>query len=124
MERPKRGWFGNGLKSDAVLPPVGPAFITMDDAARYAHQQIGKRRDVEYGGVILESLSDGYFYATEPIPGERNSFDTWKVLKVDSDGQYLHPPGYRCVADYHSHPDMFDEFKANYPEFSERQVRG
>jgi hypothetical protein len=124
MERPKRGWLGGGLKSDAALPPVGPAFVTMDDAARYAHQQIGSRRDMEYGGVILESLADGYFYATEPIAGERNSFDHWKVLKVDSNGQYLHPPGYRCVADYHSHPDMFDEFKVNNPEFSERQVRG
>lgn len=123
MERPKRGWFGGGLKSDVALPPVGPAFVSMDDAARYAHQQIGERRDVEYGGVILESLADGYFYATAPMAGERNSFDHWKVLKVDSNGQYLHPEGYRCVADYHSHPDLFDEFKANNPEFSERQVR-
>lgn len=50
MERPKRGWFGSGLKSDVALPPVGPAFITMDDAARYAHRQIGSRRAIEYGG--------------------------------------------------------------------------
>eukprot|EP01030_Chromulinospumella_sphaerica_P020259 gene20259-20167_t len=123
MERPKRGWFGGGLQSDAVLPPVGPAFASMDDAARYAHQQIGRRRDVEYGGVILESLADGYFHSTEPIAGERNSFDHWKVLKVDSNGQYLAPEGYRCVADYHSHPDLFDEFEANNPQFSDRQVR-
>lgn len=123
MERPKRGWFGSDLKSDVELPPLGPAFVSMDDAARYAHTQIGSRRDVEYGGVILESLSDGYFYATEPLAGERNSFDLWKVLKVDSGDQYLHPQGYRCVADYHSHPDMFDEFEANNPEFSDRQAR-
>ncbi len=123
MERPKRGWFGGGLKSDAVLPALGPAFISMDDAARYAHAQIGKRRDMEYGGVILEGEEDGYFYATEPIAGGRNFFDHWSVLKVDSEGKYMQPEGYRCVADYHSHPDMFDEFEANYPEFSDRQVR-
>ncbi|NMX66419.1 DUF4329 domain-containing protein [Pseudomonas sp. WS 5111] len=124
MERPKRGWFGSGLKSDVVLPPVGPAFVTMDDAARYAHRQIGSRRDKEYGGVILESLADGYFYATEPIAGGAYTFDYWTVLKVDSNSQYLHPQGYRCVADYHSHPDAFDDFQENNPEFSERQVRG
>ncbi|KTC55797.1 hypothetical protein AO262_13960 [Pseudomonas fluorescens ABAC62] len=121
MERPKRGWFGSGLKSDAELPPVGPAFATMDDAARYAHTQIGSRRNIEYGGVILESLSDGYFYCTEPIAGKDNTFDYWDVLKVDSSGQYLHPQGYHCVADYHSHPDMFEAFAANNPEFTDRQ---
>ena len=123
MERPKRGWFGSGLKSDVALPPVGPAFITMDDAARYAHRQIGSRRAIEYGGVILESLSDGYFYSTEPIAGQRNTFDFWDVLKVDSNSQYLHPQGYRCVAEYHSHPDMFEEFAANNPALSERQAK-
>lgn len=123
MERPKRGWFGGGLKSDVALPPVGPAFITMDDAARYAHRQIGSRRAIEYGGVILERLSDGYFYSTEPIAGQRNTFDFWDVLKVDSNSQYLHPQGYRCVAEYHSHPDIFDAFAANNPELSERQAR-
>lgn len=123
MERPKRTWFGGGLKSDAALPSVGPAFVSMDDAARYAHGKIGNRRDIEYGGVILENLADGYFYATEPLAGARNSFDPWTVLKVDSAGKYLHPEGYRCVADYHSHPDMFDEFEANNPTFSDRQVR-
>lgn len=73
--------------------------------------------------MILERLSDGYFYSTEPIAGQRNTFDFWDVLKVDSNSQYLHPQGYRCVAEYHSHPDIFDAFAANNPELSERQAR-
>ena len=32
------------------LPPLSPAFLHEADAAYWAHQEIGQRRDVEYGG--------------------------------------------------------------------------
>lgn len=122
MERIRRGWFGADPKPDVELPPVGPGFVSMDDAARYAHEQIGSQRDVEYGGVILQSLADELFYATDPIEGGENYFDMTTVLNLDSNKQYVHPEGYRCVAEYHSHPDLFDQYKANHPDFSDRRI--
>ncbi|AZE82019.1 hypothetical protein C4J98_0578 [Pseudomonas orientalis] len=123
MERIRRGWFGADPKPDVELPPVGPGFVSMDDAARYAHEQIGSQRDVEYGGVILQSLADELFYATDPVEGGENYFDMTTVLNRDSNRQYVHPEGYRCVAEYHSHPDLFDRYKANHPDFSDRRIK-
>ena len=123
MKRVKRGWFGADPVKPVQLPPVGPGFISMDDAARYAHEQVGDKRDQEYGGVILQSLADELFYATDPIEGGGNFFDVTTVLNRDSDKQYLHPDGYRCVADFHSHPDFFTEYKENHPDFSDRRIK-
>ena len=69
MARVKRGWFGADPKPEVELPPVGPGFVSMDDAARYAHHQMGGAQDKEYGGVIMQSLADDLFYATDPIEG-------------------------------------------------------
>lgn len=33
-----------------TLPQLSPGFPYADDAARYAHELIGDKRDVEYGG--------------------------------------------------------------------------
>ncbi|AZE52767.1 hypothetical protein C4K03_0583 [Pseudomonas synxantha] len=95
----------------------------MDDAARYAHEQVGDRRDQEYGGVIMQSLADELFYSTEPIEGGENFFDVGTVLNEDSNKQLVHPDGYRCVAEYHSHPDFFTQYKSNNPELSDRQIK-
>ncbi|SDL10190.1 protein of unknown function [Pseudomonas libanensis] len=95
----------------------------MDDAARYAHEQVGDRRDQEYGGVIMQRLADELFYPTEPIEGGENFFDVGTVLNEDSNKQLLHPDGYRCVAEYHSHPDFFTQYKSNNPELSDRQIK-
>ncbi|QPL30384.1 hypothetical protein [Pseudomonas fragi] len=47
---------GNGPEAPALLrarPELSPRFISADDAAVFAHDLIGNRRDKEYGGFIL-----------------------------------------------------------------------
>lgn len=123
MERIKRGWFGQDPAPQVELPPVGPGFVSMDDAARYAHGQMAGMHDREYGGVIMQSLADELFYATDPIEGGESFFDLTSVLNRDSNKQFLHPEGYRCVAEYHSHPDLFSQYKDNNPELSDQQIK-
>ncbi|WP_411381337.1 DUF4329 domain-containing protein [Pseudomonas sp. MPB26] len=52
--------------SKVTLPSLSAAFLTADDAARYAHQQIGPLREQEMGGLILKRR-DGYFVITAPV---------------------------------------------------------
>ncbi|WP_157697321.1 DUF4329 domain-containing protein [Pseudomonas cedrina] len=52
--------------SKTTLPSLSAAFLTADDAARYAHQQIGPLREQEMGGLILKRR-DGYFVITAPV---------------------------------------------------------
>ena len=54
--------------STVALPGLSPAFAYADDAARYVHELIGDRRDVEYGGVVLRR-PDGQFFCD--VAGER-----------------------------------------------------
>lgn len=99
---------------------LGPAFISGDDAARWAHRTIGKRRDVEYGGVILKRGIR--YYATEPVADQRNSFDHELVLVRASIGSFVAPQGYTGEAFYHSHPADAVMIKANLPTFTDDQV--
>ena len=55
----------NGFHQAVLSPP----FIGAHDAAVYAHEQIGSRRDRAYGGYILKD-KDGRFFIT-PAPGKR-----------------------------------------------------
>lgn len=90
----------------AVLPPLSPAFANADDAARYAHEQVGDRRDVEYGSVILQRLSDKFFFASEPFAGSDTGFHFLSILEQEPNGFYAHPAGYRIVGSFHSHPNI------------------
>jgi hypothetical protein len=58
------------------LPALSPPFISADDAALFAHEAIGNKRDKEYGGAILQH-EGGRFYATLPFAGSRRFSDTW-----------------------------------------------
>lgn len=104
-----------------VLPPLGPPFITADDAARWAHERINLHsRDREYGGVILKR--DQRFFATEPVQGEFNMFDHRSILFTDAAGQFVMPNGYTGEAYYHSHPTYTDVVKQHNPSFSADEV--
>ncbi len=81
------------------VPALSPPFIRADDAARYAHERIGARRDREYGGFILQR-EDGLFVATEPVPGLHMAFDFSQVFDDYRD----YPDGHVAEAVYHSHP--------------------
>lgn len=100
-----------------------PAFITADDAARYVHERIGNKREVEYGSVILQRLSDQRIYATQPIPGRAATFDFELLLERGAGNVLLDPPGYKLVGGVHSHPQQFDFLKRSNPRYTDRQVR-
>ena len=104
-----------------TLPPLSPAFRYADDAARYAHELIGDKRDVEYGGVILRR-ADGQFFATQPVKGASRMFSPHLVMSSDAHSNLLHPDGYTCYAFYHSHPNNFDEVSKGFPTWSREAV--
>ena len=47
-----------------LTPILSPAFISADDAAVYAHDLIGARREEEYGGFVLSK--DNHYFVTIP----------------------------------------------------------
>ena len=77
------------------LPPLTPAFISADDAARYVHERIGTTRDIEYGSVIMQRLSDQLYVATEPALGQAKNFDLNLILERErgSTFQFVEPQG-------------------------------
>lgn len=103
------------------LPELSPAFLTADDAARYAHDLIGDQRDVEYGGVILRSTK-GKYYATKPIKGQSRFFEPEKVLSTDARGHFITPAGFTCLGFYHSHPLNFAEIKDYFTGWSKEDA--
>ncbi|WP_017708831.1 DUF4329 domain-containing protein [Pseudomonas syringae] len=95
-----------GDQGHSAMPALSAAFDHPDDAARYAHERIGNRRDREYGGFILVR-DDGKYVATEPINGSEFSFDPNDVFpRNDQEGYVLYPQGHNDYAIYHSHPAL------------------
>ena len=103
------------------LPALSPAFVSPDDAARFAHQLIGDYRSVEYGGLILKDQASLY-YATRPVRGKVGSFDPSLVLCTDEKGLFIHPPGYSCIALYHSHPANYGALKQAFTQWRAGEV--
>ncbi|EJN26719.1 hypothetical protein PMI35_03783 [Pseudomonas sp. GM78] len=100
------------------LPALSPPFISADDAARFAHEAIGNKRDREYGGAILRH-EDGRFFATLPIAGDTVLFDHQTMMSTDAQGNFVHPAGFKCYAFYHSHPAHTAKVKEANPSFSD-----
>lgn len=120
LSREERAAISN--RGAAKLPPLSPAFINEADAAYWAHLEVGNRRDIEYGGVIVRDPAGDYF-ATQPISGKGMQFDLLAVLSVGTDGYYLQPAGYTCVASYHSHPAQHAAIQQKNPSFDERMAK-
>ncbi|MHC8356026.1 DUF4329 domain-containing protein [Pseudomonas sp. LB3P81] len=106
----------------ARLPKLSPEFLTEEDAAYWVHDQIPANSDREYGSVIVRS-PDGYFAATRPVPGEVDRFDLRTILDTDARGNYVHPHGYTCVANVHTHPPAHDKVREANPGIDEFTVR-
>ncbi|WP_219266602.1 DUF4329 domain-containing protein [Pseudomonas sp. Xaverov 259] len=105
------------------LGTLSPAFVSADDTALYIHEQIGSRRTVEYGSVILQRLADQRFVASEPIADRGTVFNWTKLLERDSSTKdFLHPPGYRIVGCLHSHPDRIAATQQQNPKWTSQQV--
>ena len=118
----RAGVVGAAWRPYADIPEVtvGPAFIHPDDAARWAHNQIGTRRDNEYGGLILKR--GNRYFATHPAKGEHRVFDFYTILAADEDDNFIAPHSYECHALYHSHPADADQIRQFNPGFSADQV--
>ena len=106
----------------ASLPKLSPSFLTEEDAACWVHGQIPATAQREYGSVILR-LPDGAFVATTPVPGEVNRFDFRTIIALDERGNYVHPQGYVCVANVHSHPPAHDKVREANPGQDEATLR-
>lgn len=104
------------------LGPLTPAFICADDVARYLHEQIGKRRDAEYGSVIMQRVADQLYVGTEPVRNEERNFSFDRVLKVGDDKTFLPPAGYQFVATVHSHINTFESVQRKWPAWSSQQI--
>ena len=57
--------------------------MSADDAAYWAHRQIGARHDRRYGGVIVQR-ADGKFQPSIPVPGRKGRFDFDTLLSTDN----------------------------------------
>ncbi|MCP1474216.1 hypothetical protein ABIA54_001697 [Pseudomonas sp. EB276 TE3739] len=104
------------------LPPLSPGFLKEEDAAFWAHTRIPLKPDREYGSVILRR-PDGRYVATSPIPGQVTRFDFGTLIEVDASGNYVHPSGYRCVANVHCHAPLHDHVRAANPRWDELLIR-
>ncbi|KAA0982409.1 DUF4329 domain-containing protein [Pseudomonas sp. ANT_J28] len=60
------------IRSVPALTVLDRAFLSADDAARYAHERVGRRRDREYYGYILQR-NDQRFFITEPSEQSNSS---------------------------------------------------
>lgn len=79
---------------------LGASFVSVDDAARDAHEKIARRDDKVYGGLIYQRL-DNRFVATEPLACHHETFDPTCVLPPELIA--LTPHGCSVVAVYHTH---------------------
>jgi len=95
------------------LPTLTPPFLSADDAALFAHRLIGDHRDVQYGGAIVKN-NLGQFFATRPVKAHGALFKPERVMSKDASGKFRHPPGYTCVAFYHSHADTYEQLEVIY----------
>lgn len=105
-----------------VLPALSPPCASADDAAYWLHRH-DRGTEKEYGALILRR-DDGQFFATTPIADEVDAFDFERLLAFERTTQtIIHPPGYHCVALFHSHPQHEREVARMYPHYREEQVR-
>ena len=106
----------------AVFPALGPAFISADDAAYWVHRQVGTRRDLSYGSVIVQR-ADGKFQPTLPLAGRKERFDFGTLLSTDKPGELFVPPGYSGAAYYLSHSARHAEVLRFHPDWTAEQIK-
>lgn len=77
---------------------LSPAFVTADDAARYAHRQLGYGRELNFAALILQR-ADQRFVVTDLVPNDRPRFALDAVYPVDAQGEpIILVPGCRLYA--------------------------
>ncbi|MBV4486465.1 DUF4329 domain-containing protein [Pseudomonas sp. SWRI153] len=83
-------------------PVLSREFLSADDAARYAHDEVGIRRDREYVGYIFQR-SDNRFVASEPMPGDIETLRQGQLYPADNHGRAVYPDEHILQARYVSH---------------------
>ncbi|MGE8152385.1 hypothetical protein ACQKP5_14180 [Pseudomonas vancouverensis] len=78
----------------AQLRVLDSLFLSADDAARFGHERVGRRRNIGYFAYILER-SDGRFVLTEP-----------QVLPLGTIPLQALPPGHVLHSQFFSHPAL------------------
>lgn len=109
-------------RATAQFPALGPTFMSADDAAYWAHRQIGAQHDRMYGGVIVQR-SDGKFQPTLPVAGRKGRFDFDTLLSTDNPGELFVPPGYSGAAYYLSHSANHAEVLRAHPGWTAEQIK-
>jgi len=80
-------------------------FLSANDAALYAHEQIGNRRDRNYGGYVLKG-ANGRFVVTAPMECASNPFDGMLFFPAGDQGPLIPPEHYEVQGRYGSHPAL------------------
>ena len=81
---------------------MSPPFLSADDAARFAHEQVGSQRDVEFCGFILQT-ADQRYVATRPWPCRASGrFAGDSLLPVDHSATFIVPASYTLHGQYAS----------------------
>lgn len=95
-------------------PVLSRDFLSADDAARYAHEQIGNRRDRQYAGYIFQR--DNRFVVTEPLPGDIDALKHGRLYPQDNAGRTIFPDDHLLHARYVSHvaPSRLDPVEVDY----------
>ncbi|MCF4997309.1 DUF4329 domain-containing protein [Pseudomonas syringae] len=88
--------------ADFTWPVLSPAFLTADDAARYAHEKVGRRRDRQYAGYVFQ-IPGRRFVATVPLPTQSLSIGQGLFYPKDVFGQSVFPQDHVLHGHYVSH---------------------
>jgi len=83
-------------------PVLSHGFLSADDAARYAHEQIGIRRDRQYVGYVF-LRNDQRFVVTEPLQGDIDTLSQGRLYPLDNHGRKIFPDDHQLYARYISH---------------------
>lgn len=94
-----------GLLTSFYRATLSRDFLSARDAAVYAHEQVGNRRDRYYGGYVLKG-EDGRFVITEPIESNDNPFFYTLFFPASNRGPLIPPEPYVLHARYGSHPEL------------------
>ncbi|AZZ74148.1 hypothetical protein CCX46_03020 [Pseudomonas sp. RU47] len=104
-------------------PVLSRDFLSADDAARHAHEQIGIRRDRQYAGYVFQR-SDKRFVVTEPREGDIDTLSQGRLYPLDNHGQTIFPDDHRLQARYVSHVALsrLDPVHVGYHRWTPREA--
>ncbi len=83
-------------------PALSRAFLSADDAARYAHERVGLRRDRGYASCIFKR-DDGRFVVSEPVVIVPDALDNRLLFEQDDKGAAIFPAKHVLHSFFYSH---------------------